>query len=112
MIEIVYAVQIVFLCICIYMVHRARFAINGMSRGIILLLALLIVRRFDDALGFMGPIAIAMLSSAVVAVIFLDIYHLYKEREIYALYLLNRKRRIDQLEAMRNESEQSKLWTR
>lgn len=100
MIEAIYILQIVLLCACLYMTWNARAALNGLGRGLMLLFVLLIVRRIDDAFHILSEIETLILSSAVVIVVTYDIYHIYKAREVYALYLRNRQERIEKLEAM------------
>ncbi len=108
--HLIYLIQIGVLAACIYMTWRARKALNGLARGLILLLLLLIARRIDDAFRVFTEEQILILSSAVVAVIAIDIYAVYRERAIYAEYLRRRKERIAELEAMRQKSEEHKRW--
>ena len=61
MVAIIYLIQIVFLLLCIGMTWRARRALNGMSRGLILLCVLLIVRRLDDMLGYLDSVGTLVL---------------------------------------------------
>jgi hypothetical protein len=105
--DAIYAVQIAAMLTCIYMAWMARKAINGLSRGLILLCLLLIVRRIDDVFGILDTPATLILSSAVALVLLFDMYSIYKNREIYALYLENRKKRIDDLEAQREKAERN-----
>jgi len=100
--HLIYLFQIALLCACVYMTWHARAALNGLGRGLILLFLLLIVRRVDDMLGYLDTIGVLVLSSAVVAVVAFDIYQIYKARDVYALYLQNRKKRIAELENKRN----------
>lgn len=101
----VYLFQIVVLSVCIYMAWHARAALNGLGRGLILLFMLLIFRRMDDILGYLDTIGNVILSSSVVVVVAYDIYQIYKAREVYALYLRNRRERISQLERIRQHDE-------
>lgn len=110
-INLAYAIQIAVLLGCIYMIWQARAALNSLARGLILLCILLIIRRIDDVFNIFDQVATTILSSIVVTILFMDIYKLYKEREVYALYLRNRQKRIDALEEMRSHSEQSE-WNR
>lgn len=99
-IDLIYAIQIAILLMCVYMIIQARHALNGLSRGLILLCLLLVIRRIDDVFQIFDQMATTVLSSAVVVVFFLDIYKLYQEREIYALYLFNRRKRMAELDEM------------
>ena len=101
--DLVYAAQITALVMCIYMIVQARYALNGLTRGLILLCVLLIVRRIDDVFHIFDETATAILSSAVVLVFFLDVYKLYQERKVYALYLFNRRKRMAELDEMSRE---------
>lgn len=96
--KFIYIAQIVALLICAYMVFRARHAINGLARGVFLLLLLLIVRRVNDAFGILDETGVLILSSGVVVILMFDIWQVYKDRTIYAEYLRNRQKRIDELE--------------
>lgn len=96
----IYIAQIVALLWCLYMTWRARKAMNGLVRGMMLLFLLLIVRRIDDAFSIFDNTGILILSSLVVIVITFDVYQIYKMRWLYALYLENRRTRIDELEKM------------
>lgn len=87
------------------MVWRSRQALNGLTRSILLLLALLIVRRLDDAFGILDGTATAILSSAVVALIAVDLHYIYRQRGLFAMYQRNRLERIAQLEKMRQQNE-------
>ena len=102
LVTIIYIAQIILLCACIYMTWHARVALNGLGRGLILLFMLLIARRVDDVLGYLDTIGVLILSSAVVAVVTYDIYHIWRAREVYALYLHNRQKRIAELEQQRD----------
>ncbi len=94
----IYIAQIVALLCCLYMLWKARKATNGLGRGMMLLFVLLIVRRLDDAFSILNDTGVLILSSLVVAVIVFDVYKIYSMRELYSLYLENRKARIDELE--------------
>lgn len=98
--KFIFLVQLVVLCGCLYMLWRARQALNGLGRSMILLIVLLIVRRLDDALQVLDGMGVLILSSAVVLVVAYDVFQIYRAREVYALYLQNRKRRIAELEKM------------
>jgi hypothetical protein len=106
MINLIYVIEILVLCVDIYMVYRARQALNGLFISMIALLTFLIVRRLDDMGRNADDLGILVLSSVVVIIITFDIFKVYKEREVYALYLRNRQTRIEELEQMRN----SKAW--
>lgn len=92
--------QIVILGYCLYMLWRARQALNGLGRGMMLLIVLLIIRRLGDAFHVLGNTDILLLSSAVVLIVTYDVYRIYKARHIYALYLSNRQQRIAELEEL------------
>jgi uncharacterized membrane protein len=102
MIEFIYSIQIALLITCLYMIWRARRALNGLGRGLSLLIALLVVRRFDDIFGVLDGTGVLILSSAVVAAVTYDIYKIYKTREVYETYLRNRRARITELEQKKN----------
>jgi len=99
---VIYLIQIALLFACVLMTWRVRRALNGLGRGLILLLLLLIVRRVDDMLGYLDSLGALILSSTVVAVVTYDIYQIYKARDVYALYLRNRQERISKLEELRD----------
>ncbi len=128
MYTVFYLIQIGFLiaCIpllvfCVFMVNRSRLALNGLYRGLVLLLSmlialivLLIVRRVDDMLGILDSATILFLSSAVmllvvsmVVVVTLDLYFLYRNRALYAMWQAARQKRIDDLEAAYQKSERT-----
>lgn len=112
---IVYLVQIALLLWCLFMVWRSRRALNGMLRGLILLLLLLIVRRLDDVghlfgLNIFDEVQMLILSSAVVVLIVLEIWKLHSQREIFARYLQNRRERIAQLENLRKAASARHAW--
>ena len=107
---LVYSIQIVLLIACIYMVARARRALNGLARGLVLLLLLLIVRRIDDMFLILDNLQTMILSTAVVVVITYDIYQIYSRRDVFEFYLENRKKRIEQLEQLRRAAEARKRW--
>lgn len=102
---LIYSAQIIALLICVYMAWRARAALNGLGRGVILLMLLLIVRRVDDAFHVLSDVETVILSSIVVIVVFIDVYHIYQARDAYRIYLTNRHKRMAELEAMREQSE-------
>lgn len=101
-VTIIYLLQIGLLCACIYMTWHGRVALNGLGRGLILLFLLLIARRVDDLLGYLDSVGVLVLSSTVVVVVTYDIFQIYRARDVYALYLHNRKERIQTLESMRD----------
>jgi ABC-type multidrug transport system permease subunit len=94
----IYIAQIVALLWCSFMIWKARQATNGLGRGMLLLLFLLILRRVDDAFSILDDTGVLILSSLVVMVIVFDVYQIYKMRGLYALYFANRQERIDELE--------------
>jgi hypothetical protein len=102
---VIYISQIVLLAACVYMTWSARHALNGLGRGLILLFLLLIARRFNDMLGYLDSIGVLVLSSAVVCVVAYDIFQIWRARDVYALYLQQRRKRIEALESMREKSE-------
>lgn len=108
--QIVYLLQIIVLVGCIYMTWKARKALNGLGRGLILLFILLIARRVDDVWQIYNEVQTALLSSLVVGVVAYDIWQIYKARDVYAAYLRNRQERIDQLEATRMDSQGRDKW--
>lgn len=108
--QIVYLLQIIVLVGCIYMTWKARKALNGLGRGLILLFILLIARRVDDVWQVYNEAQTVILSSLVVGVITYDILQIYKARQVYAAYLRNRNRRIEQLEAMRKDDFGRDKW--
>ncbi len=101
--QIVFIAQIIILCWCSYMVWRARQALNGLGRGMLLLFVLLIIRRLDDAFHVLDNTGVLLLSSAVVLIVAYDVHRIYKERETYVLYLQNRRKRIADLEMLRKQ---------
>ena len=106
----VYAAQIAALLACLYMTWRSKRALNGMARGMMLLMLLLIVRRVDDMTGILDNLQTMILSSAVVVLVTYDIYAVYRQRDVFAMYLENRKKRIDEMENQRKASEARKKW--
>jgi|MudIll2142460700_1097286.scaffolds.fasta_scaffold19192_6 amino acid transporter len=125
----IYAVQILMLLacmslfsLCTYMAYQARLALNGLARSIILLfsllillMALLILRRLDDALGLFDNTIV--LSSAVVLVacgialtVTLDMYYVYRQRDVYAAWMAARKAKEDSLEELWNKNERTRKW--
>lgn len=108
--DMIYFFQIVVLLSCIYMTWRSRYALNGLTRGIILLLLLLIARRINDAFGVFDSVAILILSSAVVLLIAADLYYIYRQRDIYAMYQANWRKRIAELENQRRAAEARSSW--
>lgn len=127
----IYSAQIVMLLLCIpiaglsiYMVWHARLALNGLARGLILLLsmlivlvALLIVQRLDDMQDVLTPEMTAILSSAVallmlavIIVVLVDVSYLYRQREFYTTWRAARQAKETQLENMRKASEARKRW--
>lgn len=108
---LIYSAQIVILLVCVYMAWRARAALNGLGRGLMLLMLLLIMRRVDDAFHVLSDVETVILSSVVVIVVFVDVYRIYQARDAYRVYLANRHKRMAELEAMRNQDEkQSGDW--
>ena len=126
--EAIYTLQIAALgaCIalfaaCIYMVFRARFAINGLARSLILLLvllvalcSLLIVRRLDSLLGLLDDTllltsVIVVVACGIAVIITIDVSYLYRQREFYKAFLKARKQKEMLLESMRKEEEQRHL---
>lgn len=108
--NIIYALQIIVLSVTIGLVVINRKAINGLARGLVLLAILLIVRRIDDMTGFLGETGTLVLSSIVVIVFFLDILKIHQARWVYLLWHEARKKRIDELEAMRKPSNKLYPW--
>src|SRR5512135_3264217 len=106
MTQVIYLFQIIFLLLDIYMVWQARLAINGLTSTLILLFALLIIRRMDDMGRNPEVIGILVLSSVIVTLVTFSIFRVYRKRGIYAAYLERRKEREEDLENMRAESEQ------
>jgi hypothetical protein len=101
-IAFIYVLQIALLLTCLYMIWRVRLILNGLARGFVALILLLILRRSDDALHWMDETEILLLSSAVVLIVAYDIFQLYRNREIYAFYFRNREQRIEDLERQFN----------
>lgn len=94
----IYIAQIAALLGCSFMIWRARKAMNGLGRGMLFLCFLLILRRVDDGFSILDETGSLILSSLVVAVITFDVYQIYKMRGLYAFYLKNRTKRIEDLE--------------
>lgn len=128
-----YIVQIVllllcipFLGICIFMVVESRAALNGLARGLIALLSLLIalsilisIRRIDDAFGILNSTTTLILSSivalvfiSIVMLVTIDLHYLYKNRGLYTWWKRNQQERINEYEAMREKSERiGSMWS-
>lgn len=106
---------------CIYMIWRCRLVLNGLARGLTILIfamvalaILLSVRSLHDLYGFMSADALLVLSSLIAVVKFsaitvlaIDLYYIYRNLPIFMLSLANRKRRENDLETMRSRSERS-----
>ncbi len=102
---VIYLAQIAILCACIYMTWKARLALNGLGRGLILLFLLLVVRRIDDAFQILNDVGTLVLSSTVVALVAYDIFQIYRARHVYEIYWRTRKARIEELERQRARHE-------
>lgn len=102
--NVVYAAQIVLLVVTIGMVIRSRRALNGLTRGLVLLATLLIVRRFDDMFGILDGVGTLVLSSVVVVVFALDVWKIDSMRDLYAGWHQARQEKMQQLEQMREQS--------
>ena len=103
--HVIYAVQIIVLSASIAMVWRSRRAMNGLARGLILLAALLIIRRIDEFVGYLDDTGSLVISSVIVGVLFFDIWKVYHARWLYELWNEQRQQRIADLEEMRARSE-------
>lgn len=102
---LIYFAQIAALLVCVYMAWRARAALNGLGRGLMLLMILLILRRVDDAFHVLSDVETVILSSVVVIVVLVDVYRIYEARDAFKLYLLNRHQRMIELEELRRKDE-------
>jgi hypothetical protein len=108
--------------LCIYMTYRARLGINGLARGVMLLLILLvgfmvlmIVRRIDLLYNIVGDevsfSSILVVLACVIAFVFtLDMYYVYRQRDVYAAWMAARKAKEDSLEELWNKNERTRKW--
>ena len=103
--HIVYLIQIVVLTGVIVLVWLNRRVMNGLARGLILLAALLIVRRIDEFIGYLDDTGSLVISSVIVGVLFWDVWKIHQARWLYLLWSEQRQKRIADLEAMRAQSE-------
>lgn len=105
-----YAIQIVFLVLCLGMALRMRRVLGGMWRGILALLVLLIVHSVEGIYPILGEAGNFILSSSVVFLITFDLYYVYRQRAFYEAWHRARQRKEQQLEQLRTASEKRKSW--
>ena len=107
---------------CLYMVYKSRVALNGLARGIVLLLllligfmAMMIVRRVDLIYNIVGdeisfPSILVAMACVIAFVFTLDMYYVYRQRDFYSAWAAARKAREERLETMRAMNERGVSW--
>lgn len=103
-------IQVGILMGCVYLAAASRRALNGFARSLIVLLLLFILHGFNDAFGFMDDAGNLVLTSLVVLLITIDLYAVYRQRDLYAQWADKRKQKIDELENLRKASEARASW--
>lgn len=99
----IYIAQIIMLCADAFMVWRARKAFNSLWWELIVLFVSLAIRRLDDMTRNADEVGILILSSIVVTIVTHGVYRVYRDRDVLAFYLQNRKTREADLETMRQQ---------